>query len=151
MSDFINKVVSIALVFVMLVLAPLLISYKSDDMLAKRVILSDVTSFIDKAKDTSTITQDDLNKLYMACNSHGLAVDVSVKKLIRTDVTDSTGAITTVYYAVSNPAGLQVMNSGDIVKVTVTEVGIATSRKLMYNILKIDEGQFEFSLAGTVG
>lgn len=150
MTDFVNKVVSIALVFVMLVLAPLLISYKSDEMLAKRVILSDVTSFIDKAKDTASITEEDLNKLYITCNSHGIAVDVIVKRLIRADVTKN-GDITTVYYAVDTFEGLSAMNSGDIVKVTVKEVGISTGRRLTYNVLKIDEGPFEFSLAGAVG
>ena len=43
------------------------------------------------------------------------------------------------------------MNKGDIIKVTVEEIGISTARRLAYNILKLDEGKFEFSLAGTVG
>jgi len=43
------------------------------------------------------------------------------------------------------------MNAGDVVKVTVEEVGISTGRMLIYNVLKMDEGKFKFSLAGTVG
>lgn len=155
MSDFINKIVSIALAFVLLVVAPLIISYKTSDMLAKRAILNDVTMFIDKAKDTYTVDEDDLNKLYLQCNSHGLSVDVHVKRLIRTAVTkeDATGrpAAKTVYYAVDTLDDLRNMNPGDTVQVVVKEVAISPGRQLMYNILKIDEGPFELSLAGAVG
>ena len=63
MSDFINKIITIILVFVMLVLAPILVSYKNDDMLARREILNDVELFIDKVQDTSSITNDDLNNI----------------------------------------------------------------------------------------
>lgn len=150
MSDFMNKVVSITIIFVMLVLGPLLISYKSEEMLARRLILNDVTLFIDKAKDTATITDEDLNKLYLQCNSHGIAVNVTVKRLIRTSVTKD-GKIATVYYSADSTAELVAMNQDDIVKVNVEEIGISDGRRLMYNILKIDEGKFKFSLAGAVG
>ena len=69
MSDFINKVITIVLIFVMLVLAPLLISYMSTDMTSERLILNDVTQFIDKVTDKYTITDYDLNDLYLAVNS----------------------------------------------------------------------------------
>ena len=150
MSDFMNKVVSITLIFIMLVLAPLLISYKSDEMMAKRLILNDVTMFIDKAKDTGSVTEDDLNKIYIQCNSHGIAVNVTVKRLIRTDITKD-GKIATVYYSADEMNDLLAMNPDDIVKVNVSEIGVSEGRRLMYNVLKIDDGKFEFSLAGAVG
>lgn len=150
MSDFLNKIVSIVLVFMMLVLAPLLISYKTNDMLGKRLILNDVTTFIDQVKDTSKITEDDLNKLYLDCNSHGLSVNVTVKRLIRNEITKD-GVAQTTYYAVDSFEGLQAINPGDVVQVHVEEVAISGARRLTYSILKIDEGPFEFSLAGAVG
>ena len=84
MSDFINKVITIALIFILLVMAPLLISYKTDEMMAKRQILNDVANFIDMVKDTGSLSQDNLDKLYIDCNSYGIAVDVKVKRLIIT-------------------------------------------------------------------
>jgi len=150
MSDFINKIVMIALIFIMLVLSPLLISYKIDDAVAKRTILNEVSQFIDKVKHTAIVTEEDLNKLYIACNASGLSVDVKVKRLVRADI-NKDGKIETVHYAVDDLDGLEDINYGDVIKVTVTEIGISTSRRLMYNILRIDEGKFEFSLAGTVG
>lgn len=150
MSDFINKVVTIILIFMLLVMGPLIMSYKTEEMLAKRLILNDVTSFIDKVKDTAIIAEDDLDKLYVDCNSHGIVINVAVKKLIRTEISKE-GKIATVYYAVDSLEGFEEMHPGDVVKVYVTEVGISSSRRITYNILKIDEGKFKFSLAGTVG
>ena len=150
MSDFINKIITIVLIFMMLVLAPLLISYKTDDMMAKRQMLNDVANFIDMVKDTGSLNEEHLDKLYIECNSYGLAVDVKVQRLIRTEVMKN-GKSTTIYYTVEDIDSLESMNAGDVVKVTVEEVGISTGRMLIYNVLKMDEGKFKFSLAGTVG
>lgn len=152
MSDFINKIITVILVFVMLVVAPLLISYKSDDMLARREILNDVELFIDKVQDTSAITEDDLNHLYLNCNSHGLTVNVTVKRLIATAVYDNNNNIAqTNYFAVDDKDSLANINAGDVVQVSVEEVTISTSRRATYSILGIDEGALEFTLAGVVG
>lgn len=150
MSDFLNKVVSIVLVFVMLVLAPLIISYQTNDMISKRLILNDVTTFIDQVKDTASITEDDLNKLYLDCNSHGLAVNVTVKRLIRVEITKEDVAQTS-YFAVDSLNELALLNTGDLVQVTVEEVVTSPTRALTYSVLKVDQGPFEFSLTGAVG
>lgn len=155
MTDYMNKIISVILAFVMLVVAPLVISYQTTDMLAKRAILNDVTAFIDKAQDTYQIDEDDLNKLYMQCNSHGISVDVKVKRLIRTAVTknDNHGnpAAKTVYYAVDALDDLKNLNPGDTVQVNVSELATTPGHQLVYRVLRIDEGNFEFSLAGVVG
>ena len=152
MSDFINKVVTIILVFVMLVIAPMLISYKTEDMLAKRQILNDVEMIIDKVQDTANITQDDINKLYIDCNSHGLTVDVQVKRMVATSVYDTNeGVAKTNYFAVDERALLETINAGDIIQVNIKEITISTSRRATYRLIGLDEGPLEFSLAGVVG
>lgn len=152
MSDFINKVVTVILVFVMLVIAPILISYKSDEMLAKREILNEVEIFIDKVQDTSAVSSDDIDKLYVDCNSHGLAVDVTVKRLIVTETFNSeTDETETHYFAVSDDESLKNINAGDIIQVFVEEVTSSPARTATHTILGIDEGKFSFELAGVVG
>lgn len=86
MSNFINSIITIILVFILLVLAPLLISFKESEMISKREILNEVTAFIDEVKDKTVVTKDDVDKLYIKCNSHRMAVNVTVKRLIRTEV-----------------------------------------------------------------
>ena len=51
MTDFINKVISVILIFVMLILAPIMISYKTEEMIAKREILNDVDTLVKKIQE----------------------------------------------------------------------------------------------------
>lgn len=121
-------------------------------MLARREILNTVENFIDKVQDTSSITVDDLNKLYLDCNSHGMTVNVSVKRLIATAVYDNDNNIAqTNYFATDDTESLASINAGDIVQVQVNEVTISPARRATYRLLGLDEGEFEFSLAGVVG
>lgn len=149
MSDFLNKVITIILIFVLLVLAPLLISYMSTDMVTERLVLNEVTQFIDRVTDKGSISDSDLNDLYLGVNSHGGTYDVKVERYIRTEtpgplIPDKTK---TVYYNVEYIGDL---NLYDVVKVHVKEVGLSNSKRLMWQLLRVDKGSFEFSLAGTV-
>ena len=152
MSDFINKLITVVLIFILLVMAPMLISYKLDEMVAHREILNDVELFIDRVKDTSTITKNDINSLYMDCNSHGLTVDVRIKRLIQTDVFDtSIGVSQTNYFAVDDEESLKNINAGDIIQVQIEELTTSSAKRATYRILGLDEGPMKFTLAGVVG
>ena len=152
MVDTISKILSIVLIFLMLVLAPLLISYKIDDAVARREILFEVTQFIDKVRDTQTVSLEDLDQFYQNCNSHGLTVDVRVRRLVKTVVIDPHTEEVTVEYTINDdPAALHNFNKGDGVQVVVEEIGISPSRSFMYRVLGADSGPLKFTLAGIVG
>lgn len=152
MVDTISKILSIVLIFLMLVLAPLLISYKIDDAVARREILFEVTQFIDKVRDTQTVSPEDLDQFYQNCNSHGLTVDVRVRRLVKTVVIDPHTEEVTVEYTINDdPAALYNFNKGDGVQVVVEEIGISPSRSFMYRVLGADSGPLKFTLAGIVG
>ena len=161
MVDTISKILSIVLIFLMLVLAPLLISYKIDDAVARREILFEVTQFIDKVRDTQSVTDTDLDQFYQNCNSHGLTVDVRVRRLVKTVVIDPypkidphdphTEEVTVEYTITDDPAALYNFNKGDGVQVVVEEIGISPSRSFMYRVLGADSGPLKFTLAGIVG
>lgn len=152
MVDTISKILSIVLIFLMLVLAPLLISYKIDDAVARREVLFEVTQFIDKVRDTQSVTDADLDQFYQNCNSHGLTVDVRVRRLVKTVVIDSHTEEVTVEYTINDdPAALYNFNKGDGVQVVVEEIGISPSRSFMYRVLGADSGPLKFTLAGIVG
>jgi hypothetical protein len=161
MADFINKTISIILVFAMLVLAPILLSYMSTDMATERIVLNQVDQFIDKVTDKKEITPDDLDELYLAVNSQGGIFDVSVDRYIRVayqEMEGGTPVVKTTYFrdntdidALYDVAGnVANLNVTDVVKVTVEETNRSPAKRLMWSILRIDKGKFEFSLAGTV-
>lgn len=153
MTDFINKIITIILIFVMLVLAPLLISYKTDDMIAKREILNDVDTFIDKVTDAAMLNSGDINELYMVCNSHGMVVDVTVERMVYAMTLDPKTNAYSYDYVVDTDFSTETthLNPNDMIKVTVKEKTYSSSRRLTYKLLKIDEGNFKFSLCGMVG
>lgn len=153
MTDFINKIITVILIFVMLVLAPLLISYKTDDMIAKREILNDVDTFIDKVTDAAMLNSGDINELYMVCNSHGMVVDVTVERMVYAMTLDPKTNDYSYDYVVDTDFSTETthLNPNDMIKVTVKEKTYSSSRRLTYKLLKIDEGNFKFSLCGMVG
>lgn len=152
MVDTISKILSIVLIFLMLVMAPLLISYKIDDAVARREVLFDVTQFIDKVRDTQTVSDADLDQFYQDCNSHGLTVDVRVRRLVKTVVVDPESQDVTVEYTINDDsAALYNFNKGDGVQVIVEEIGVSPSRSYMYRVLGADSGPLKLTLAGIVG
>lgn len=153
MTDFINKVITIILIFILLVLAPLLISYMSTDMVTERLVLNEATQFIDRVTDRGVITNLDLNDIYLGVNSHGGVYDVKVERYI--PIVESIDGKTKLSYYRDNTIVEKaeiylILNVNDVVKVHVEEVGMSNSKRLLWQLLRIDKGKFEFSLAGTV-
>lgn len=147
MTDFLNKVVTLILIFILLILAPLLISYMSTEMTTQRLVLNEVTQFIDRVTDKASITTEDLDDLYLGVNSHGGIFNVDVERFIKVASENPDGTVKTLYYAADT---LEVLNQSDVVKVTVSETGMSGGSRLMWLLLKVDKGKFEFSLAGSV-
>ena len=169
MTDFINKIITLVLIFVMLVLAPLLISYMSTDMITERLVLIDVSQFIDKVTNKATVSEHDLNSLYLAVNSHGQAYDVTVYKYqVLEEPKPTVGEVSTTKLIYVNmdelellargevkdkdgqPTDFVELNPRDVIKVHVEEVSMSSGKRLFWNLLRVDKGLFEFSLAGTV-
>ena len=166
MTDFLNKVITIILIFIMLVMAPLLISYASTDMVSERLILNEVTQFLDKMVDRETLTYDDLNSLYLSVNSHGGAYDVELSLYHPASIyiPNDDGSETIVKYVfiksdeidnwkytnnVSNRKDIN-LSQNDVIKVHVKSIGSTPSKELLWSILRMDKGDFDITLAGTV-
>ena len=165
MTDFINKVITIVLIFIMLILAPLLISYMSTDMVTERLVLNEVSQFIDKVTDKGIITEYDINDLYLGINSHGGNYDVTIEhyqlleeplpdgstKLLYVKQDDVEAIVDGRYNRPETDEDTSVsLNVKDVVKVHVESVSMSPGRRLFWSVLRVDRGNFEFSLAGTV-
>lgn len=146
-TDFPNKIFTIVLVFLMLVVAPLLWVYVRGEMVAQRLVLNEVTQFLDKVTDKGFITQEDLDDLYYAINASGGTYDVRVRRYVRMSTQDENGETRTLYL---NAELNGQMNQGDVVKVTVEELGTSPTKRLLWSILRVDEGKTKFSLAAAV-
>lgn len=147
MTDFPNKIFTIILTFIMLVVAPLLWVYVRGEMVAQRLVLNEVTQFLDKVTDKGFITKEDLDDLYFAVNASGGTYDVQVRRYVRMATQDENGETRTLYLNADLDGQ---MNQGDIVKVTVQELGTSPAKRLLWSILRVDEGKTKFSLAAAV-
>lgn len=133
----------------MLVVPAILFSYVRGEMKAERLVLNEVELFLDNVTDKGTITDADLNDLYLGVAASGGNYNVQVDRLIRMSTLTEDGKIRTIYLN-ENYEGTQ-MNLGDLVKVNITEIGISPAKRLLWNILRLDEGKFQFSLVASVG
>lgn len=150
--DFINKIITLFMIFVLLVLAPLLISYMTSELTMQRMVLNEVTQFIDKVTDKGSVLESDLDDLYLGVNSYGGTFKVDVKRYIRVaseKINETTGEpeVRTLYFTNED---LGEFNTGDVVKVSVEEIGISPTKRMIWNLLRVDSGKFGFSLAGGV-
>lgn len=157
MSDFPNKIFTIILTFVMLVIAPITWSYVRGEMVTERLVLNEMSQFIDKVTDKGTITEEDLDDFYLAVNASGGTYDVKVKRYIRMATKDEYDNSRTLYlsgdyYTVNGSGDYEPikMNIGDLVKVTVDDVGVSPAKRLIWSILRLDEGESKYSLVGSI-
>jgi hypothetical protein len=138
----------------MLVIAPILWSYVRDEMKSERLVLNEIASFIDKTTDKASITKADLDDLYLGVNAAGGTYDVKVKRYIRLSTLDENNEPRTLYlsddYIDKTTGKATDMNIGDVVKVTVDEVGMSPAKRLLWTLLRVDSGESKFSLAGSV-
>ena len=134
-------------------------------MTAERLVLNDVSQFIDKVTDKASITEKDLNTLYLDVNSHGHAYEVTVRRyqVLEEPIPSGAGEEITetnlIYVSMddiealingTSETGVVELNVKDAVKVHVKEVAMSAGNRMLWTLLRIDKGTFEFSLTGTV-
>lgn len=160
MTDFINKVIEIILIFILLVLAPLTISYMINEMISERTALNEVSQFIDRVTDKQMITKSDVDDLYLALSATGGTYDITVKRYVPvavpvSDVNGVTETTRATYIVADDADNLNSstpikLDVSDVVKVSVKEMTLSPAKRMLWNVLKLDTGKLEFSLAGSV-
>lgn len=154
MLDFPNKVVTLILVFLMLVVAPLIWMFSRDDMVSQRLALNEMTQFLDKTTDKGYIEAQDIDDLYLGLNATGGTYDVKVRRYMPTPIPAGSGQSRLLYknvdyYDKVNKKAIK-LNKGDIVKLTVEEVGYSSARRLLWTVLRFDSGKQKTTLSASV-
>lgn len=147
MSGFLSRVISLVLVFIMLIIAPLLYSYSISEMENRRLLLNEVNQFLDKVTDKGEITEDDLTEFYLQVSAHGMVIKPSVKRLVRTTVITPEGKTKTTYIAADD---IYSLNQRDVVQVTLKEMSASNYRRILYSFLRVEEGLYHLEMAAVV-
>jgi hypothetical protein len=149
MNDIAGKVISLIICFIMLIAAPLTLVSVSEDMTSRRSVLNEVSNFIDEVVDTKTISDDRLADFNLGIASHGLLLNVTVKreKRVTNPDPDSEGKTYTRYLPVTNIYDYQ---TGDIVKVEIRQLGYNGRQRFIQRLTRLRTPPLNFSLAGRV-
>ena len=147
MAGHLTRIVSLLLIFLMLIIAPLIYAYSITEMEGRRLILNDVTQFLDKVTDKGTITEDDLTEFTLLINSHGIVIQPVVKRLVRASIVTPSGEIRTIHIPVDD---LTSLNQRDTVQVKLKEVSSSIYRRILKAILRVDESEFTLEMAAVV-
>lgn len=157
MTDYISKVITIIMCFVMIVVAPTLMNFATEDGTSRLIILNEMSAFLDKVADKGSISSEDLDQIYNELNSHGVILDIEINRMMRVAFTEAEGStggkVNEAYIKVdeANNNETITLNNKDVVQIHVFEVIDNPSRKLLYNFLRIDRGALDITLAKTVG
>lgn len=86
MSDIINKILSLLVIFIICIICPLSYTYMSSEKQAEREVLNKAKYTLDKFVEKEVLTDTDLDTMYMELNEYGLTVD---SKIIKYTLTNS--------------------------------------------------------------
>lgn len=175
MSDLINKIVSLIVIFVLCVICPLSYTYMSSEKQSERELINKTKSTLDKFTSAEIITDEDLDSMYKELNSFGISVDSQIEKYTVTDENDYVlGDMATAYdemmyetdgeesnsylsqYNCTNFDELKrvasskykyIIESGDIIKLKVKGITKTSGSRFIEKVVGINKEKIEFSLA----
>lgn len=149
MEGFLSKCISLVLIFLLMIIAPMINLYGQHEMQGRMEILNDVTSFLDKVTDKGEITQDDIDEFTLSVEAHGLVLDVNIDRLVKTATTidNMKNELDIAYVAADD---ISTLSSGNIIKVSVKEVSTTRYKKLLNIFLRFDEPYFELTMTKMV-
>ena len=131
----------------MLIIAPLINVYGTHESEDKMALLNDVSLFLDKVTDKGSITEYDLNEFYMQVESHGMVLNVEVKRLVKTTVMLPDNTISTTYISADD---ISKLNPRDIIQVKLKEISSTPYKKLISTVLRLNTQKYELCLAKMV-
>lgn len=147
MNGFLSRIISLVLVFLMLILAPLLYSYCVTEMENRRQLLNEVTSFLDVVTDKKSITNDDMNEFYMKTASYGMVLDVQISRLVKTATLESDGNVNVTYIAADD---ISLLNQKDVVQIKLTEKSESAYQKILNIFIGVDDENYSLTMAEMV-
>ncbi|MDR1523135.1 MAG: hypothetical protein LBS29_04225 [Endomicrobium sp.] len=149
MSDIVGKVLSIILAFILLCIAPLSMVTLMEELADRRSIMNEVANFVDEIIDSKSLTQDNLADFYIAIASYGPVVDAKVVRYVREINPDplSAGTTYTSYVVADN---MFQWNQGDLVKVTVNQIGVTGPQRFIMGTIGLVLSEFDYTQAGRI-
>lgn len=157
MEGFLSRLFGLILVFFLLIIAPLINAYGTQEMENRVDILNDTSEFLDKQTDKGNVTDQDLNQFFTKIESHGMVFDVKVNRLVRVSTKLKNGTIHTTYIAADEEKKkngtrpyIYKLNQEDVLQVKIREKSSTPYKRLVNAFLRIDDNAYKLDMAKAV-
>lgn len=132
-NDIPGKFIGLILAFVLTVITSFVTVTVEDEMLERRLIINDVTSFMDEVIDSRTITDAMIDELNVNLASYGVTVDYEITRYARSVNNDPLSDDD--YYVTYLPqSDNKHYNKGDKISVRVYTIGYSSTEALAHKI-----------------
>lgn len=133
-NDLPGKFIGLLLAFVLTVIMPFVTVTVENEMLDRRLIISDVTNFIDEVVDSRNVTDAMIDELNVKLASYGMSVDYEIKHYARSvnvDPLDGGESYYTNYIQVDDTSSYQ---KGDKISVRVFTTSYSATEALAHKL-----------------
>jgi hypothetical protein len=153
MSDVFLKIVGVILAVVLLVVAPALIVGMVQDLTIQRSAMNSTENFLDVVRNSGRITASDYTDLVSDLHALGVTFDVHI--VVEQEViypSDVRRVVVASLRSTQNVAGAfpVICRKGDFVTVSVVQTSRSSGQRFSANVLRMQGGEFRFSLSGAV-
>ena len=134
MHDIPGKFVGLILAFVLTVLMPFVVVTVENEMLDRRLIINDVTDFIDEVVDSRKVTDAMLEELNVSLASYGMTVDYEITHYARSINADPLNEGSDYYVTYVPQDDVTSYKKGDKISVRVYTVGYSSTESLVHKL-----------------
>lgn len=134
MHDIPGKVISLLVAFVLIVIAPFVVTVTSNEMIDRRAAFMTMSQFVDGVIDSRTITDQELKEFNAELQSYGMTMDYTIEREIRSVNPDplNPGQYVRTYVPTDDT---RKYNQGDHIILRVRSLGYSSSASLAHSII----------------
>lgn len=148
-NDIPGKIIGLLLAFVLTVIMPFVTVTVENEMLDRRLIVDDVSNFIDEVIDSRNVTDAMINDLNVNLASYGVTVDYDITRYARSVNSDPTTDAD--YYVTYLPMDdNRNYEKGDKISVHVYTIGYGTSENLAHRLTGLFVKDLDVTLTARV-
>ena len=147
-NDLPGKIFGIIMGFILCVVMPFVNTASSQEMDNRRLVIEDVSDFLDSVCDGRVISEAEISALNARLSSYGMILDYDIHRYARTVNPDYTGHDYVVDYVEVDD--ITTYNKGDKIIIHVYEVSNSSTISLSRKMVGLFVSDFDLTIAARV-
>lgn len=148
-NDIAGNFIGVLLAFALTVIMPFTIVAVETDMMERRLVVNNVSEFIDGVVDSRVVSDSELESLNLELASYGMTLDYEIKRYAQSADPDPTreGSYTTTYMLQDDNRHYE---QGDKISVHVESIGYSSTISLARRLTGVFIKDFDVTLTARV-